>query len=127
MPFHEFFFFKLAVDKESLLLRISMSCFSLAFQGKVYTANFFKFFVSFFPVTLLQKSGLPSLILDTIFSANLTFRRDTAVRFSGRITFVAYQTIFLHQLQYIGEKRIHIYFKKLISNCVGIHHKRRRS
>ena len=127
MPFHEFFFFKLAVDRESLLLGISMCCFSLAFQGKVYTANFFKFFVSFFPVTLLQKSGLPSLILDTIFSANLTFRRDTAVRFSGRITFVAYQTIFLHQLQYIGEKHIHIYFKKLISNCVGIHHKRRRS
>lgn len=126
MPFHEFFFFKLAVDKESLLLRISMSCFSLAFQGKVYTANFFKFFVSFFPVTLLQKSGLPSLILDTIFSANLTFRRDTAVRFSGRITFVAYQTI-LHRQQYIGEKHIHIYFKKLIFNCVDIHHKRRRS
>ena len=104
-----------------------MSCFSLAFQGKVYRVNFFKLFVSFFPVILLQKSSLASLIVNTIFSANLTFRRDAAVRLSGRITFVAYQTIFLHQLQYIGEKHIHIYFKQLICNCVDIHHKRRRS
>ena len=70
-------------------LRISMSCFSLAFHGKLYSINFFKLFASFFSLNFATKIKLSQSNLRYYFLGQLTFRRDTTVRLSGRITFVA--------------------------------------